>query len=89
MLMAVTCHSAPIDPNDDTSNIDVMINDQEVLSERSDDPENASSAPDLGLYGPGYGEVDGKGFEDVSSGISNTGNGPTRGKYFNSIPGHA
>ncbi len=80
--MAVTCHSSPVERTDGTSNIDVMINDQEVLLERSDDAEKASSAPDLGLSAPRYGEVDGKGLEDVSSGISSTGDNPTLEKDY-------
>ncbi len=34
--MVVTCNSSPVERNDGTSDIDVMINDQEVLDERTD-----------------------------------------------------
>ncbi len=60
--MAVTCNSAPVDPKAETSIIDVMINDEEVHSERGK-PDDVSSASGLSRI---YGKADGRGFPGIS-----------------------
>ena len=59
--MAVTCNSSPIDPKAEPYNIDVIINEQKVLSRKGtlDDAIKASLAPSVKTYGR-YGKYYGK-----------------------------
>ena len=61
--MAVTCNSSPIDPKAEPYNIDVIINEQKVLSRKGtlDDAIKASLAPSVETYGR-YGKYYGKGY---------------------------
>ena len=78
-----TCNSAPIDPNAEPYNIDVIINEQKVLSgkETLDDAIKASLAPSVETYGR-YGKYYGKGYGKKSDVITFDGENRAQKAYY-------